>query len=76
LLRLSRGRDHHIVPNAGIFINNRVLNPAVGTNPDAWLARFFVFGDGFERFVKIATEQDRPIQYCARANETSDATML
>src|ERR1043166_1297211 len=62
LLRLARRRDYHAVADAGVFVHDRVFNPAVGADANARLARLFVLHNGLVRFIIIAAQNNRAIQ--------------
>src|SRR5215510_3753106 len=72
ILGFAGGRDHHVVPDAGIFVDDGVLDPAVHAHADARPAGGFVYSDGFQRLVIIAAEENDSIQFGAGTHEAAD----
>src|SRR5437588_1130093 len=67
------GRDSDVVSDAGIFVNDGVLNAAIGTDADAGPTSFFVFDNRVIGFVVVAAQEDRAIQNRAGADDAAKA---
>src|SRR5436190_20145758 len=68
----DRGNDH-VVADPGVLIDNSVFDPAIGANSDARLAGFFMLINRLAGLVVVASQQDRPVQYRAGANNAAQA---
>jgi len=73
LFGFAGGRNRHVVSNARVFINDGVLDFAIGANADARFAFAFVPVHGFLRFVIVAAQTDDAVQFRARANDRAQA---
>src|SRR6266478_6466706 len=73
IFRFADRRDHHVVPDAGIFIHDGIFDPAIGPDSDARFAGFFMLGDRFVGFVIVAAQHDRPIEHRAWTYQAAHA---
>ena len=67
ILGLAGGGDNHVVANAGILVNDGILNLATGADADAWLAAALMAFDGFEGFIIVTAKDDRAVELRAFA---------
>src|SRR5262245_25320127 len=73
VLGFAGGRDHHVVPDAGIFVDDGVFDSTVHSDADAGAAGGFVRSDGLQRLIIVAAQQNDTIQLGAGADEAANA---
>ena len=70
---MPAGEITHVVADAGVFIDDGVIDAGIEADADARAVGAGAFLNGRLRFVIIATEQDDAVKLAAGADEAADA---
>src|SRR6185295_13768348 len=71
VVRLAGRRNHAVVSDAGILVDDRVLNARVRTDADARAVLRLMPLDGFERFVVVAAQHDGALEGAALVQDAA-----
>ncbi len=73
ILRLARRRDHHVIPDPRVLVDDRVVDPRVLPDPHPRPPALFALLDRRQRLVIIAPHRHHPPQLAARPHQAPDA---